>query len=111
MAIYGTEWSTPFQTFVGVVNRIMVTAGFKSRECEDHEYYGSDAAKKTASAFKRRERQDSVLYKGYDDNDAIDREVAIAIDQLETKCREEIKISSSLLYGVQKYISKATRSE
>ncbi len=108
MAIYGTEWATPFQTFVRIVNRIVMTAGARLRLRDDRQYYGPDAARQAERDFERQERYDKILYKGYDDNDPIDQEIAIAIDQLETKCREEIRASSSLWYGIQKYVSKAS---
>lgn len=97
MALYGEEWSNPFQAFVGTVNKIMVAAGARLREREDGYDNDPDTMKNRVA---RRERWDAVLYRIDGEPDAIDRDVEIAIQQLSTKCREEIARESSLLYGI-----------
>ena len=107
MAIYGVEWAGPFQTFVAVVNKIMVTAGFAFRDTEDGEYYGESHQK---SAAAKRARHDAVLYRIEGQPDEIDRDIAIAIEQLESKCRSEIKSESSLWYGLTQSIRRIINS-
>lgn len=97
MAVYGEEWSNPFQTFVKTVNKIMAAAGSRLRDREDRCQADTERIERRAA---RQERWDAILYRIDEEPDAIDQGVEIAIQQLSTKCREEISRESSLLYGV-----------
>lgn len=108
MAVYGSEWTQPFQVFVGIVHRIMMAAGGSNRLHQEEERYRSTSKENLNRSFTREERYSSILYKEYSDPDPIDQEISIAMDQLETKCREEIEGAASLWYGIRKFISKNT---